>query len=163
MTDPRLDEILRMLDPETGERLWFGGAGPLGCLRGVSAEQASWRPTPDRHSIWELALHIAYWKYAVRRVIEGGSKGGFPRSPSNWPQAPEPAGDPAWKADRALLRSEHGRLVSTTRSLEAGRLDEQAPGGTYRLADLLHGVVMHDTYHVGQIQLMKRLYKEMRG
>ncbi len=152
-----------MLDPEAGYRLWFGGAGPLGCLRGVSAEQASWKPGPERHSIWEIALHIAYWKYAVRRILEDGSKGGFPRSPSNWPRASEPADDRAWKEDRALLRSEHRRLIETARALSPERLDEKSPGGTYRFVDLLYGIVMHDAHHVGQIQLMKRLYREMRG
>ena len=49
----------------------LGGATPLGCLRGVQPEQAVWKPAPDRHSIWELVLHIAYWKYAVRRNLEG--------------------------------------------------------------------------------------------
>lgn len=152
-----------MLDPEAGHRLWFGGAGPLGCVRGVSARQASWKPDPGRHSIWELALHIAYWKYAVRRIIQGASKGGFPRSPSNWPRPAEPPTDQAWKEDRALLRSEHRQLIATARSLSPERLDKMAPGGTYRLADLLHGIVMHDAHHVGQIQLMKRLYGKAKS
>lgn len=160
MSDPRLAEILRMLDPEPGYRLWFGGASPLGCLRGVSAAAAAWRPAPDRHSIWELALHIAYWNYAVRRNLEGGPKGGFPRAPSNWPRQPEPPTDEAWKEDRALFRSEHEAFSAAVRGLDPGRLDEPARGGAYSCAELVHGIVMHDTYHVGQIQLLKRLYRE---
>ena len=158
MLDPRLREVLQLLRPAPGERLWFGGATPTGSLRGVSPEQAGWNPSPDRHSIWELALHIAYWTYAVRRVLEKAPPGGFPRSPANWPAVPSARDGGAWKVDRALLRSEHERLVAAVESLDARRLDEAAPGrGTYRLADLLHGVVMHDAYHVGQIQLLKRL------
>lgn len=164
MSDPRLSEIMQMLDPEPGCRLWFGGATPLGCLRGVSAEQAAWKPAAARHSIWELALHIAYYNYAVRRVLEDGARGGFPRSPASWPLVPEPADDSSWKADRSLLRSEHERLVETARALDPRRLDDEAPGsGAYRIADLLHGVVMHDTYHVGQIQLLKRMHGELRS
>ena len=33
----------------------------------------------------------------------------------------------------------------------------------YRYLDLMHGVVMHDTYHVGQIQLLKRMYRVRKG
>ena len=160
MSDPRLSEILRMLDPEPGYRLWFGGASPLGCLRGVSAEAAEWKPSPERHSIWELSLHIAYWKYAVRRNLDGSPRGGFPRSPSNWPRVPEPADGKAWKEDRALFRSEHESFVGAVRAIDARRLDEQARGGAYSFAELLFGIVMHDTYHVGQIQLLKRLYRD---
>ena len=83
MSDPRLTEILNLLDPEPGTRLWHGGASTLGCLRGVAAEQAMWKPHPDRHSIWELTLHLAYWKYAVRRHLDDSPLGSFPRSPSN--------------------------------------------------------------------------------
>ena len=153
-----------MLDPEPGYSHWSGGATPLGSLRGITAGQAAWKPTPERHSIWELTLHIAYWKYAVRRILEDGPRGGFPRSPSNWPLVSEPADDQVWKEDRALLRAEHRQLVEAARTLGPGRLDGKAPGsGTYRLADLLHGIVMHDAYHVGQIQLMKRLHSEVHG
>ena len=70
MTDPRLAEVLHLLDPPAGARLWYGGATPIGSLRGVGHVQAAWKPGVDRHSIWELALHIAYWKYAVRRRLE---------------------------------------------------------------------------------------------
>ena len=63
-----------------------------------------------------------------------------------------------------LLRSEHERLVETVRALDPRRLDDEAPGSVaYRIADLLHGVVMHDTYHVGQIQLLKRMQVELRS
>lgn len=162
MSDPRLAEVIRMLDPEPGYRLWHGGASPLGCLRGVSAAAAAWRPAPGRHSIWELTLHIAYWKYAVRRILVSGPKGGFPRAPSNWPSQPNSPDEASWRDDRALLKSEHEELIAAARSIDPRRLDKMAAGsGAHRYADLLHGIVMHDTYHVGQIQLLKRLYREV--
>lgn len=164
MSDPRLREILGLLDPPTGRRLWYGGATVAGCLRGVTPEQAAWRPAQGRHSIWELTLHLAYWKYAVRRHLEDLPQGSFPRTPANWPAVPEPADAAHWKADRALLRSEHGQLVEAVRGFDPRRLDKAAPGsGSYRLADLLFGIVSHDLYHVGQVQLLKRLYGGRRG
>lgn len=160
-SDHRLDELIRAMSPPKGTRLWFGGASPVGCLRGVTVEVAARRLAPDRHSIWEFALHIAYWKYAVRRVIEDLPTGSFPRSPSNWPKAPETASEKEWREDRALLRSEHEALVQSVQRFEPRRLDDQAPGsGAYRYIDLMHGAIMHDAYHVGQIQLVKRLFAE---
>jgi hypothetical protein len=147
MTDPRLAEIARLLDPKPGTRQWSGGATPRGCLRGVSPEQAAWKPGLHRHSIWELTLHLAYWKYAVRRKLEGAPMGGFPRSPSNWPSVPGAADTKSWNEDRALLKTEHQRLVTAVRALSPKRLDGRVP-------------VMHDTYHVGQVQLLKRLYQD---
>jgi uncharacterized damage-inducible protein DinB len=161
MGNPRLEELPQLMSPEPGKRLWFGGASPLGCLRGVSPEQAAWKPSPGWHSIWELVLHLGYWKYAVRRNLDGSPAGGFPRSPSNWPQVPAPADRQAWQQDRALLKKEHDSLVAAAKALNSGQLDRMAPGSeTFRILDLLHGVVMHDTYHVGQIQLIKRWYSK---
>ena len=164
MDDPRLREILNLLDPPAGKRLWYGGATVAGTVRGVTPERAAWKPAPKRHSIWELTLHLAYWKYAVRRNLEALPQGTFPRSPSNWPTVPKPADAPHWKADRALLRSEHAQLVEAVRAFDPRRLDELAPGSAnYRLVDLLFGIVSHDLYHVGQIQVLKRLYEGRRG
>ena len=158
MTDRRLEEALRHLHPPTGTQLWHGGATVVGSLRGVSPEVASWKPYPERHSIWELALHIAYWNYAVRRRITGGHRGAFPRSPSNWPRVPDPHSPAEWKRDRSLVRECHDNLVEAVASFDASRLDDRAGADTRTTcADLITGIVLHDTYHVGQIQMLKRL------
>ena len=158
MTDRRIEEALRHLHPPPGVKLWHGGASVLGALRGVSAEVASWKPYPDRHSIWALALHVAYWNYAVERRLTDGSRGDFPRHPSNWPEPLE--GDPktSWAEDRRLVRRRHDSLVEAVAAFDPARLDERAgKDGAYTYADLITGIVLHDTYHAGQIQLMKRL------
>jgi uncharacterized damage-inducible protein DinB len=159
MSDQRLAEVIHLLSPPPGESLWYGGATPLGSLRGVRAEQAAWKPYPDRHSIWELTLHLAYWKYAVRRYFDGSPRGSFPRKPANWP-TPDDVDERAWKADRALLKSEHERLLVEIHAFDPARFDVPAPGkDAWTFGELLFGIVTHDVYHVGQIQLMKRLYR----
>ncbi len=163
MSDPRIEEILNLLQPAKGKRLWYGGATAAGSLRGVDHDQAAWRPGPGRHPIWGLVLHLAYWKYAVRRIIEDSPKGAFSRKPSNWPAVPEPADEKAWKQDRRLLGEEQEKLLAVIRGFDPKRLDEIAPGsGSYRFCDLMFGVSTHDLYHTGQIQLLKRLYREGR-
>ena len=158
MTDRRLEEAIRHLDPPAGTKLWHGGATVLGALRGLSPAIAAWRPQPDRHSIWALALHVAYWNYAVRRRITDAERGGFPRSPANFPTVPADATKAAWDDDRRLVKEEHERVVAALRDFDPSRLDECAGDKkktTY--ADLITGIVLHDTYHAGQIQMLKRL------
>jgi uncharacterized damage-inducible protein DinB len=153
----RISDLEKWLSPPKGG-LWHGGPSVLSTLRGVSAETAAWRPDPDRHTIWELVLHIAYWKYAIRRRIENGERGGFPRRPSDWPSQPDTPNEAAWKRDRALLKSEHEQLLALVSGFPSSRLDESSGGaGQWSFMDLFSGAVLHDTYHVGQIQLMKRL------
>jgi uncharacterized damage-inducible protein DinB len=64
----------------------------------------------------------------------------------------------AWDDDRRLVRRQHDLLVDVLEGFDQGRLDDHAGGeGDTTFADLITGVVLHDTYHAGQIQLMKRL------
>ena len=162
LEDRRLEMTLGLFDPPAGMKLWHGGATVLGALRGVNPEEAAWKPAPDRHSIWDLTLHIAYWNYAIRRRITGGAHGGFPRSPSNWPAPPEEVTLSSWKEDRALVREYHALLLEAMLDFDPSRLDELSGGqNEYTYADLLMGIVLHDTYHAGQIQMVKRLYASL--
>lgn len=161
MPTPTMDLLLWNLQPPPGRRSWHGGPTPVGALRGVSAEQAAWRPTPRRKSVWEMALHIAYWKYTVRRHLVADVVPRFPRTPANFPAQADPADEAAWARDVALLRSEHAALVAAMRELSERRLGAIPPlGKRWTYGELALGIAAHDAYHTGQIQLLKRLWEE---
>jgi len=156
--DPRIDLLLEVLDQAFDQKGWHGTT-LRGSLRGLTPEEALWRPAPGRHNIWELALHTAYWKYAVRRRLAGDALGSFDRKPSNWPEPPDPADLRAWKRDVAFLDGEHRKLREVVAALSVGDLARRSPKGTWTSAQEIHGVAAHDLYHTGQIQLIKRLMK----
>jgi DinB superfamily len=143
--------VLGLLEEGYSRKTWHG-PNLLQSLKGVSASQAAWRPAPGRHNIWELALHSAYWKYAVRRRIEGGKRGSFILKGSNFFPRPEKgnATEAAWRADLTLLESEHKALAAAMRRvLKSPRAKKLLPA--------LYGVAFHDVYHAGQIRLIRRL------
>jgi hypothetical protein len=74
--DSQISLLLHIVDEAYNHRGWHG-PNLLGTLRGLSAEEAAWRPGEGRHNIWEIVLHCAYWKYAVRRRIAGLKRGSF--------------------------------------------------------------------------------------
>jgi hypothetical protein len=78
--------LLSLLDEAFSKKTWHG-PNLRQSLKGVSAKQAAWRPGRGRHNIWEIALHAAYWKYAVRRRLEGGKRGAFVLKGSNFLRA----------------------------------------------------------------------------
>jgi DinB family protein len=155
-SDRRIPLLLEILDQAFIQRGWHGTT-LRGSLRGVTPAMALWRPGPKRHNVWELAIHTAYWKYAVRRRLAGASIGGFERKPSNWPEIPRPADLAAWKRDIRLLEAEHQKLLEVVAGLSAADLDRRSPKGVWTNAEEIHGVAAHDLYHTGQIQLIKRL------
>jgi uncharacterized damage-inducible protein DinB len=132
-----------------------------GSLRGVRASQATWRPARGRHSIWDLVLHSAYWKYAVRRILTGEKRGAFPRKGSNWFSSPDSATEKEWKTLLGLLDEEHRKLADAAARLS--RADVWKRRGRHTIATLLTGVASHDVYHTGQIQLLKRLWKDRKS
>jgi hypothetical protein len=161
MASPTMDLLLWNLQPPAGRRSWHDGPTPVGALRGVTALQASWRPAPQRKSVWELALHIAYWKYTVRRHLSDDVVPRFSRGPANFPAQPDLADEAAWARDVALLRQEHTALVEAMRRLSDRRLgDVPAMGKRWTFGELALGIAAHDAYHTGQIQLIKRLWQE---
>jgi hypothetical protein len=143
--------VLRLLDEAYKKKTWHG-PNLRQAIRGVNAKQAAWRPGPGRHNIWEETLHAAYWKYTVRKRIEGGRKGSFALPGSNFFLRPEKgkAGNAAWQADKELLEREHNAL----RASVDGVLN--TPRGVKFLKQI-YGVTFHDVYHAGQIRLLRRL------
>jgi DinB superfamily len=143
--------ILALLAEGYSKKTWHG-PNLRQSLRGVSAKDAARRPAPGRHNIWELALHAAYWKYAVRRRIEGGKRGSFILKGSNFFPRPEKgkATEAAWNQDLALLEREHRALeLAIRRALKSPRAAKLLPA--------LYGVAFHDVYHAGQIRLLRRM------
>ena len=151
-----IDILLSVLDDAYSGKSWQG-PNLKGSLRGLSAAEAAWRPRPDRHNIWELVLHAAYWKYTVKRKLLNEKRGSFPCKGSNWFSRPQDLTTSAWKEDQRLLDGIHRDLREAIASLNPKILDRKLAGSRYKCAKLIYGVAAHDIYHTGQITLIKRL------
>ena len=156
MAARQIELLLTILDQAFDRKSWHG-TNLRGSLRGIDHIQAGWRPAPERHNIWELALHAAYWKYIVRRRLLGERRGSFARKGSDWFARPDGHGAEEWRADVALLLETHRGLRQAVASLPAAKLDYTPRGSTVSNLALISGVAAHDLYHAGQIQLLKKL------
>jgi uncharacterized damage-inducible protein DinB len=158
-----LQLLIEMINEAYARQAWHG-PNLKGCVRGVSAKQAAWRPAKERHNIWEIVVHAAYWKYAVRRRLLGENRGSFPLKGSNWfkrpDTVPETMDEKAWRADIALLEEMHQTMCAAIQSLDPKELLKKSAGSKYTNARLIYGIACHDIYHAGQIQLLKRLQGE---
>ena len=140
--------LLAMLD-QAYEKSAFHGTNLKGSLRGVTPKQAAFRPGTNRHSIRELVLHAAYWKYVTWRRLTGAGRGTFALTGSNFFPRPGPVSKAEWQHDKDLLDEQHRGLRAAVAALTS------TPG--HKLLRQISGTAMHDVYHTGQIQLLKRL------
>lgn len=148
--------LLASIDEAYDKRSWHG-TNLRGSLRGVTLGQAAWRVRPDRHNIWELMVHAAYWKYDIRRRLTGEKSHSFAIEGSNFWTRPLEGTPGEWRRDLRLLEDEHAKLRAAVVAFPASRWTRQAPGKPFNFEGLVRGVAAHDLYHAGQIQLLKRL------
>jgi DinB superfamily len=145
--------LLDLLDEAFDKKSWHG-PNLGGSIRGVSVEQAAWRPAPKRHNIWELTLHAAYWKYVIRRRITGEKRGSFVLPGSNFFDRPRELTEAAWKRDAGILTTEHQVLRDAVARLPLQRNQQK---NWASVLYLIRGAAAHDLYHAGQIRLLRRL------
>lgn len=150
------DLLLASIDEGYGKRSWHG-PNLKGALRGVTLEQAAFRPKPGKHNIWELVVHSAYWKYDIRRRLTGEPAHSFVLEGSDFWTRPLEGTMGEWRADLRLLDDEHTKLRAAVAAFPPSRWPRKAPGKPFNFDGLVRGIAAHDLYHAGQIQLLKRL------
>jgi uncharacterized damage-inducible protein DinB len=143
------DQLRRAYDGDA----WHGP--PLRkLLEGVTPSQATFRPRPHLHSIWELITHVTAVKNMVRRRLAGHPTELTPAE--EWPPVP-PVSDETWGKAIADLDAAHAELLAATVQLGEPGLWNTVPRRDYPVYVMLHGLVQHDLYHAGQVALLKSL------
>jgi hypothetical protein len=149
LNSPEAVLLLEILDQGYERQAWHG-PNLKSSLRGVTAQDAMWRPGHGRHNIWEIAVHAAYWKYVVRGRLWRERGRGFPLQGRNWFASPSPLTEQAWRQARELLEQTH-------RSLRAAVAELPRSPARKLPTSMIFGVAFHDIYHAGQIRLLRRL------
>jgi len=137
-------------------------ADPLACVEDISAELAARPVAGFPHSIGQLVFHMNYWMdYELRRIR--GERPVYPEHNSeSFPPARSPGDAKEWDRLRkqfAFLLGEFATLAKSSRQ-EFDRQIETAHEGDQKVAGSLEAVlwqmVAHNSYHVGQIAMIRR-------
>lgn len=151
-----IQHLLARMDGTYGEGGWSVALSRA--LAGVTAVQAAWQPGPDRHSIWQIANHLTFWKEICAGALERA-----PRRPGRIDNAatfgaPGDAADASgWQAAAHRLDAAQARLRAAVAELDESDLDRPLPGEQVPVGDLIAGLIEHDAYHAGQIMLLRQL------
>ena len=157
-------ELIRLLTEAFKGPAWHG-ASLRSTLRGITWQEALWRPAPGRNTIWDLTVHAARGKHIVLQRLAPEAAGRFPRRlPRTWwprtaaEDAASGAGSAAaWNQDLALLEESHRALVDAVSTVPVERLYTRRRGRRDTIGQEVSGIALHDVYHAGQIRLLHKM------
>jgi len=152
MTEPAriADQLRRAMSGES-----WTGVCVNEVLADVTAEQAAAHPLANAHSIWELVLHIEVYLGGAYQALEGKPMPKIYRTPEDW-RAPGETSAAAWKQAVAELQATAAALADAMERFDAARFEVVVRNREYDHYHLLHGVVQHTLYHLGQIVMVKK-------
>jgi uncharacterized damage-inducible protein DinB len=138
-------------------------ADPVACVEDVSAELASQRVDGFPHSIAAVVFHMNYWmNYELRRIR--GEQPKFPEhAAESWPETDGCVNADGWdrlRRDFAWFLAEYEKTARSSqqeleRQVESTREGDKKYAGSVKA--VLWQMVVHNSYHVGQIAMMRRM------
>ena len=146
-----IDRIARLLNKTFNKGAWYGPT-VREVLAQVTPELAHVR-AGKTHSIVELVLHMTAWrKFAASRL--SGNNDFQVSEQANFPSAKSIS----WEQAVQDLETSQKNLEEAVSNFEEAKLGDLVPATSHKYTyyTLLHGIIHHDIYHAGQIQLLIR-------
>jgi uncharacterized damage-inducible protein DinB len=135
---------------------------PIACVEDISSDVAARHAAGFPHSIGQLVFHMNYWmEYELRRIR--GERPAYPEHNSeSFPAASSALDGLGWERLRERLSDllrEFAQLAKSSaeelqREIEPSHEGDQRVAGT--LEAVLWQMVAHNSYHVGQIAMIRR-------
>jgi len=146
------------------ELLYGKGAhvNPLACVEDLTAEWAGRHAENLPHSVWQIVWHVNFWTdYELRRIRE--EKPHYPdHAAESWPKDMAPSNEAEWKNDCARFSDLIAILAAMAES-DSLELNREVPPmhanqetRTSTVRAILWQILAHNSYHVGQIALVRR-------
>jgi uncharacterized damage-inducible protein DinB len=137
-------------------------ADPIACVEDLSTELAAQQVAGFPHTIGQLVFHMNYWmEYELRR-IRGDSPAYPEHNSESFPEASAPLDVQEWNRLRARMAELLGEFAELTKSStqELQREINSTHESNKKVAGTLEAVlwqmVAHNSYHVGQIAMIRR-------
>ena len=132
----------------------------VACVQGLTVEEAGRTISGYPHSVWHLLWHLNVWmSFELRRIH--GERPSYPANAYTWPTNSLPR-----EEDWAEAVDQFERLIDELVMLaesDPGLLRQRVKGYSEENPDvdpyvgaLLWQIVAHNSYHVGQIVLLRR-------
>ncbi len=144
-----IPNILSLLKNTFEKKAWYGPSVKE-ALKNITLDQATHR-IANTHSIIEIVGHMRAWRIFVVNKLEGD----VDYKVTDELNFPTPS---TWETSVKELEESQEKLIEAIQNFDPSRLHDLVPhhSYTYSFYELLHGLIHHDTYHIGQIVLIKK-------
>lgn len=127
-----------------------------GELKSLTAEQAE-KKFGGLNSIWQIANHMISWRNAlIARVMDSP----LPHPDNNFIEEISDTSEYAWKETLIKFEKSQEDIVKFLSAEEDSLLEKVSPSSGYSFFELVNAILIHDSYHLGQIVLIKKLLKK---
>lgn len=151
--DPEIQNMVSLLERTFEKGAWHGPSVKE-TIADISEKQA-FTSLQHTHSIIELVAHMTAWRrYVIQKLA-----GDLAYSVTDDLNFPKPR---VWAQTVTDLLSTHNELLKAFQGLPLSKLYQQVPWThePFTYYSILHGIIHHDLYHIGQINLIKKSWTE---
>lgn len=146
------DLIHKQMEFVASNNSWHASLTEL--LDSVTPEEAVWRPEGGGHTIYELAVHLAYSAEEVISRLQGNTPQWH--EDQSWVQSPQPLTADAWESLKARIIRARQKLAEKVADMGDQRLEAPREGNKPPFLDLMLQIIHHEAFHAGQIALLRR-------
>jgi uncharacterized damage-inducible protein DinB len=137
---------------------WFGRNAQK--LLGEVTEAIAFQNPNGQHSIAELVWHMVNWReFVISRFRKDANKDLHYFETNDWRQL-DHSDSSLWRQGLNKLYDTQEVLLHILQDQSDSILDRNVEERTYNYRKLLHGVIQHDIYHLGQIAYLVKYIKE---
>lgn len=152
MKNPELSRIITMMQNTYDGAAWHGSS-ILDILKKVNAEEA-FMDSIHVHRICELVQHITAWRIFATKRLEGKANYEVTQK-ENW-KTIRGNDEGTWSEIKADLAKSQDNLLLALEKFNDEKLGDLVDGKAFSYYTLIHGVIQHDLYHLGEIALLSR-------
>jgi uncharacterized damage-inducible protein DinB len=125
-------------------------------LPDITVELAGKRMEGAPYTIYQLLKHMSYWQNFLLTYLDGGK----PQLPSSvaesWPSEGEPGSEDEWQLVIKQFLQGIDKAISYSESMQLDETLTHFP--TETKAGILRNIASHNSYHLGEIVLLRRLF-----
>ncbi len=132
---------------------WYGPS-VMDTLSNLTFEE-SLNQLPSSHTVIEILEHMIAWRTFVIKRLQGDTEFEIDQEQSF--KHISSLSNESWRDTIQRLNQTQEDLLQILSQTSDEKLDEMVAGREYNFDKMLHGIIHHDIYHIGQIGLLRKM------